>query len=371
MKNILILGNGLAGVTCAVKLCEKYCNNIKIKLIGLELGGLCKDGFASETNDYYQKYGPHIFHTNNKKVWDFVNEFELFIPYFHKVKANINGKFFDFPINKNTLKQLGIKFDFFKKFKDYNNANNFLRFNLGNELTDLFFKVYNEKHWGMSLSEIPSEVVNRVRVRNNYFDSYFLDTYQGMPFSGYSNMFYNMISQCEFENENFRHIDNVIIDKERFEKLLKEDNYDEVICTIRPDKLFFGKEFLHYVKTNIIFNYDSNELNKFFPYNDSAVTNFPYNFDFTRITKFSNFGENFKSRYFCVEYPNSKGTYNTIETHPIYWKDEENLNKIYKKVREIEKQYKIKIHLTGRFGSHKYLNMDQVIEQSFELCERI
>lgn len=161
MYDFLIVGAGITGATIARLLTDAGASCIVIDGRS-HIGGNCYD---EKHEDYYiNKYGGHIFHTNSKRIWNFVNRYSQWIPYEHRVKATYGGCVYTLPPNLMTLQQVGTE------------AN----------VKRMFFEGYSYKQWGMRLDELPNGVLSRIPIRDDYDDRYFSDKYQAMPRYGYT-----------------------------------------------------------------------------------------------------------------------------------------------------------------------------------------
>jgi UDP-galactopyranose mutase len=154
------------------------------------------------------KYGPHIFHTNSKEIWDFVSRFTSFLNYTHRVKATFNGNVYSLPVNLHTINQFFNKAfspaeaeNFIESIRrkglEINNFENFILSSLGEELYNAFFKDYTIKQWGKPPCEITVATAKRLPIRYNYDDNYYYDIYQGIPSEGYTKIFERLL-----DNEN-------------------------------------------------------------------------------------------------------------------------------------------------------------------------
>jgi UDP-galactopyranose mutase len=200
----LVIGAGLTGCTIARTLADAGVNVTLVEK-GATVGGMCAD-HSDPYGNLVQTFGPHIFHTNDQSVWDFVHRFTCIQPYRHKVLARYNGGLYPFPVNRNTIERINIGV----ADKEHTptgpepdtNAQDWLNWRLGEVLTKMFFAGYSSKQWGVPLSEIPAWVVKRVAPRDDRNDDFFLDTYQGLPKDGYTAMLTEMVShekiQCRF-----------------------------------------------------------------------------------------------------------------------------------------------------------------------------
>ena len=220
-KRILIVGAGLAGSVIARELAEYGCY-VDIIDSRLHIGGNCYDELDPESNIRVHKYGPHIFHTNNKRVFDYLSKFTRWINYRHKVQAYVDGVgFLPFPINIETInrlynKKLSVREEmeqFLDSIKTHHkqadNARLYAENLYGKDLVELFFSRYTRKMWDIDLAQLPASIVARLPVRYDEQDEYFNDHYQAMPEQGYLSLFKNMLDHewitiklgCLFEQQ--------------------------------------------------------------------------------------------------------------------------------------------------------------------------
>ncbi len=203
MVDYFIVGAGFAGCTVA----ERVATQLNKKVLLVEK----RNHIAGNAYDYYnddgilvQKYGPHIFHTNFKKVWYYLSRFTEWNKYIHRVLAHVNGKEVYLPINLDTMERLyGKKFTpkqlerHFEqkrvKIDKIKNSRNVVVSQIGEELYDLFFKNYTKKQWGVYPDELDAQVTKRLPGRFNRDTRYFSDKYQGIPKYGYTKMFEKML----------------------------------------------------------------------------------------------------------------------------------------------------------------------------------
>jgi len=196
---ILLVGAGLSGAVIGRTLAEAG-HDITIIDGRDHIGGNCHTERDADTGVMVHIYGPHIFHTDDTEVWDYVNRFETFLPYKNRVKTTSQGQVFSLPINLHTINQ------YYGRTMRPNEARAFiadlgddsikepqtfeeqaLKF-VGPDLYEAFFKGYTEKQWGCSPTELPASILKRLPVRFNYDDNYFFHKYQGMPENGYTPM---------------------------------------------------------------------------------------------------------------------------------------------------------------------------------------
>ncbi|MDQ5910206.1 MAG: UDP-galactopyranose mutase [Pseudomonadota bacterium] len=197
MQEICVVGAGFSGAVIAYRLAQQ---GYRVSVFDRRphVAGNCHTERDTETGVMVHAYGPHIFHTDNERVWQFINQFTTFEPYVNRVKAVTGGRVFSLPINLLTINQ------FFGKVFNPQQAAEFiaalgdvsitepktfeeqaLRF-VGRELYEAFFKAYTIKQWGVHPSELPASILKRLPVRFNYDDNYFAHRFQGMPRDGYT-----------------------------------------------------------------------------------------------------------------------------------------------------------------------------------------
>src|SRR5437870_3815492 len=204
MFDYLIVGAGYAGSVLA----ERLANVAGEKVLLAEK----RNHIAGNAYDYYNKdgilihkYGPHIFHTNSKEVFDYLSQFTTWRPYEHRVLASVDGQLVPIPINLNTINQLyGLNLNsaqvetFFKskaeKVDRVKTSEDVVVGTVGRELYEKFFRGYTRKQWDLDPSELDASVTARVPTRTNRDDRYFTDTYQAMPRHGYTRMFEKMLA---------------------------------------------------------------------------------------------------------------------------------------------------------------------------------
>lgn len=202
--DVLIVGAGFFGLTIA----ERVATELKKKVLVIDkrdhIGGNAFSYVDKTSGIEIHKYGSHIFHTNNSKVWQYIRKFSLFNSYQHKVIARAKGKFYNLPINLQTLSNVfGDTFtpkkadEFYQNLKAHEPEDNLETKainSIGGELYELLIKGYTEKQWGISATNLPATIIKRLPVRNNFDSRYFTDIYQGLPLNGYFDLFSRMVA---------------------------------------------------------------------------------------------------------------------------------------------------------------------------------
>ncbi|WP_373550066.1 UDP-galactopyranose mutase [Haliscomenobacter sp.] len=360
MYDYLIVGAGLAGSVLAERLASKA--NKKILLIDK------RNHIGGNTFDYYNsdgilvhKYGPHIFHTNSKDVFDYLSNFTEWRPYEHHVLASVDGQLVPIPINQNTvnalyglnLSQLQVQ-DFFNskaEKKDQILTSEDVVVNaVGRELYEKFFKHYTVKQWALDPSELDASVTARVPTRTNKDNRYFTDSYQAMPLHGYTNMFHRLLDHPNI---------NIMLNTD-YKDVVGEIKFKTLIYSGPIDAYFdfcFGK--LPYRSINFKSQTIDSEN-----YQPTGTVNYPMSQAYTRITEFKHLtGQKHDKTSIVFEYPTAEGD----PYYPIPRKENTETYNQYKALAALEPN----TFFTGRLGTYKYYNMDQVIAQSLTLFKKI
>jgi len=325
-SNILVVGAGFAGATAARLLAN---HGLKVTVIDIRnhLAGNAYDYIDNQTGIRIHKYGPHIFHTNNEKVYNFVIGFGEWINYEHKVLAQLrSGKLVPFPPNINTM-----------KYVDSTN------------LIDIFYKPYSEKMWGTKFNLINSDIIDRVKIRQDDDDRYFKDTFQILPKLGYSNIIAKMLHHSNI---------NINLQTRFCHEML--DEYDHCFASMSIDE-FYQFKFGILPYRSIRFENIKLPLQRVFP---CSVVNLTDSSDVTRITEWKNF-------------PNSDSDNQTILTlerpcdfednnYERYYPVKQHLN-LYHRYKSLEHS---KITFIGRCGLYAYLDMDMAISSTFAIVDK-
>ena len=356
----LIVGAGPFGSTCAHELTKsgKKCLIIdKRKVIGGNCYTQNVDGI------HVHRYGAHIFHTNDDKVWNYVNQFATFKQYTHNVIANYEGKAFTLPFNMWTFNQLwGVTdpvearhiIETQKWTGPITNLEEQALSMVGKDVYEKLIKHYTEKQWNKSCKDLPPSIIKRLPVRFTWDSNYFNDKYTGIPVGGYTQIFEKMLEGIEV-----RLGVDYFEDKERLDSLA-----DKVIYTGPIDRFYnyeFGK--LEYRSLE----WDTHHLQK---NNFQGVPVMNYtdgNTKYTRILEhkwFDHQGQT--STIISYEYPkNYDGT-----NEPYYPVRDELNTKIYHQYESLAKQEK-KYIFGGRLAGYVYYDMHQIIAQALKLSNEL
>lgn len=381
--DFLIVGAGFAGAVVARKAAEAG-KKVLIVEKRPQIGGNMYECF-DKNNVRIHLYGPHIFHTNNEEVFNFLKEFSEFYPYEHKVIGRIDGKLVPIPFNFTSLEMLFEKEkaeEIKEKLKKYYpNEEKVSILDLikhedplikefGEFVFEKVFVHYTAKQWGIPAEEVDKSVINRVPVVLGYDDRYFKDKIQFMPKEGFTKLFENMLDHENIDiilNKNI----NEMIELDFENKKVKIDGQEfkkPIIFTGAVDELFdykYGR--LPYRSLDLVFeNYDKTY------FQPNSVVNYPNEEKFTRITEFK-YLTNQKidgTTTILKEYPLKYDANNKKCLDPYYpITNGENINMYNNYKEEIEKFNNI--YLVGRLAEYKYYNMDAVVEKALEVSKEL
>ena len=209
-QRVVCVGAGLSGAVIARELAEA---GLRVLVIDERdhIAGNCHTELDAATNIMVHRYGPHIFHTDNREVWDYVNRFASFMPYVNRVKAVAGGRVYSLPVNLHTINQLfgtamtpaqARAFIAQKSRQDIAEPQSFeeqaLKF-VGDEIYQAFFAGYTRKQWGVEPGELPASILKRLPLRFTYDDNYFNHAYQGMPAEGYTHLVRGILDHTKIE----------------------------------------------------------------------------------------------------------------------------------------------------------------------------
>ena len=360
MRKILIVGSGLFGSVLARGLTDvgDICHIIDRRD---HTGGNCYTKKVGSINVH--KYGPHIFHTSNKEVWEYLQTHTTVNHFSCRPKLSYGGKVYSFPINLMTFNQLwGIitpeeakakLSEVTKEYKKdvYNNTEEWALGNVGKELYDIFYKGYLIKQWNKNPKDIPTEVIIRQVIRMDYNDSYYYDAYQGIP--DYTQLFKSLLDGISVKL-GVDYLKNRELFNSKYDKIIYcgpiDEFFDYKFGTLEYRSLRFEEEVLS-IKD----------------YQGTFMVSYPSKeFKFTRIIEHKHF--DFGEQDFTVitrEYPQDW----KIGMEAFYPVNDNKNQMIYEKYNQID--IGNKIIFGGRLGSYKYLNMDKTIENALKLIKNI
>jgi UDP-galactopyranose mutase len=354
-----------AGLSCAVmgrKLAEAG-HRVTVIDSRDHVAGNCHTERDADTGVLVHVYGPHIFHTDDEEVWDYVNHYTTFLPYKNRVKSTTQGQVFSLPVNLHTINQ------FFGKTMRPDEARAFiedqadtsiddpqtfeeqaLRF-VGPDLYEAFFKGYTEKQWGCSPTELPASILKRLPVRFNYDDNYFFHRFQGMPEDGYTPMVEAILD----------HPNITVSLSTPYEPSMRAD-HDHVVWSGPLDGYFdydLGR-----------LGYRTLDFERFTATGDwqgCAVMNYgDRDVPFTRITEHKHFApwEEHEGSVLYREYSRACEP-GDIPYYPIRMVEEKALLADY--IQKAERE--TGVTFVGRLGTYRYLDMDVTIREALDTAD--
>jgi UDP-galactopyranose mutase len=361
MFDYLIVGAGFAGSVLAERLATQSDKRILLLDKRSHIGGNAYDCY-NDDGILIHKYGPHIFHTNSVRVWDYLSRFTEWRPYEHRVLAEVDDELLPIPINRttiNTLYGLTLQTDeecqaFFdsraERREPILTSEDVVVNKVGTELYEKFFRGYTRKQWGLDPSELDAQVTARIPTRTNTDDRYFSDTHQAMPLHGYTRMFERMLNHPNI---------TIKLDTD-YRDVMGRIPYQELIFTGPVDEFFdfrFGK--LPY--RSLEFRHETLDQEQALPV---AVVNYPQAHEYTRVTEFKHLtGQEHPKTGVVYEYPRAEGD-------PYYPIPRRECTALYNRYRDLAEATP-GVHFVGRLATYKYYNMDQVVAQALTLYDRL
>ncbi len=365
MKKYLIVGAGFSGAVVAERLSQDKNNKILIIDERDHIGGNCYTERDEETNVMIHKYGPHIFNTDNKEVWDYIQNFCEMVPFINRVKSVYEGNVYSMPINLHTINQFFGKTLNPKEAKEYiesiadndivepKNFEEQAKKFIGKDLYKAFFYGYTKKQWGCEPAELPATILKRLPVRFNYNDNYYANPYQGIPKDGYTSVFENMLRA-----------DNIEIKlNTKFSSDMDVSEFEHVYYT-GPIDTFFDYKFGRLSYRTVFFEKHVTEGD----YQGNPVINYADpEVPFTRVHEHKHFTpweEHDKTVYF-KEYSKETGV-NDVPYYPKRLKEDLFILEKY----ENEVKNLNKFTFLGRLATYRYMDMHHVIAEALQLLKK-
>jgi len=380
--DVIVVGAGFAGTTIAREKAEQGKKVLVIDKRNHIGGNMYEEDDSNGVRIHL--YGPHIFHTNNKEVFEYLKKFSEFFLYEHKVLGKINNKLVPIPFNYTSLEMLyeknkadEIKENVEKEFPlskkvsilELINSENKIVKEFGEFVYKNVFENYTAKQWGTTIDKIDKSVINRVPVVLGYDDRYFNDEYQYMPINGFTEIFENMLNHENITVELNTNIkEKLYLNFENSRTFFEGGEFSgEIYYTGAIDELLNYKYGLLPYRT-LELKFEQYNCDNYQP---NSVVNYPNDEDFTRITEFKYLtrqeikdnttilkefsaqydinNEKFADPYYPITNDENLGLYNK------YKKDLESFNNII---------------LCGRLAEYKYYNMDAVIGRALEISKK-
>ncbi|SNR60909.1 UDP-galactopyranose mutase [Desulfurobacterium atlanticum] len=378
MFDYIVVGSGFAGSVIA----ERIANILNKKVLIIEkrshIGGNCYD-YKTKEGIIVHRYGPHLFHTNYKDVFEYLSNFTDWQLYHHKVLAFIEGKKVPIPFNFNSIEMLFphilaerlinkllSKYSYCSKvpileLKKEDDKD--LKF-LADFIYEKVFKNYTAKQWNKRPEEIDPEVTARVPIFIGRDNRYFNDKYQAVPVEGYTKIFERMLFHPNIKlmlNTDFREVIKIDLGTKKI-FFFEQEFKGKVIFTGMIDELFeykFGK--LPYRSLDLKFETLETEY-----FQEVATVNYPNDYDFTRITEFKHIHPiKVNKTVILREYPKDYNPEKDIPYYPVF--TEEN-RELYFKYKELAEKFENLI-LVGRLAEYRYYDMDDVVKRALEVFE--
>ncbi|MCO6497390.1 MAG: UDP-galactopyranose mutase [Chitinophagaceae bacterium] len=361
----LIVGAGFSGSVLARELVSLMDCHIDIWDERAHLAGNCYTSEDEETGIMVHQYGPHIFNTDKKEIWDYFNKYSPLRPYVHHVQAMHKGKLYTLPVNLNTLQQ------FFGKKLSPEEAKNLLEAQrdksithpdnfeeqalslIGKYLYYAFFYGYTKKQWGCEPRELPASVMRRLPVRFDHNDNYHLHPYTGIPEKGYTDFVKNLVDHPKI---------NVTLNRKFTTLTDAGSDYDYIFYTGAIDR-FFNYEFGALSYRTLRFEREILEGT----YQGCTQVNFTdEDIPYTRITEHKHFTpwKTFDKTVIFKEYSSEAGTDDILYYPKRLKSDKEKLERYIKMAEELKN-----VSFLGRLGTYRYLDMQHVIQEALEFTK--
>ena len=360
MYDWLIVGAGCAGSVLAERLATQHDARVLVVDRRSHVGGNAYDR-ANDAGILIHEYGPHIFHTNSRAIFDYLSRFTDWRPYEHRVLAHVDGMLVPIPINLDTINRL-YKLNltsaeleaWFKRRAEpveaIRTAEDVVVSTVGRELYEKFFRGYTRKQWGLDPSKLDRQVTARVPTRTDRDDRYFTDAFQFMPARGYTRMFERMLAHPNIHvltNLDYRSIRDVIAHR-------------RTIYTGPIDE-FFGFRYGPLPYRSLRFEHVTRNEARHQPV---AVVNYPQTEAFTRVTEYKHLtGQVHPQTALTYEYPSAEGD----PYYPVPTPENQALFKRYECLALAEPD----VWFVGRLATYRYYNMDQIVGQALATFRRI
>lgn len=360
MFDWLVVGAGFAGSVIAERLASQRDEKVLLIDRRPHIGGNAYDRH-DKAGILIHQYGPHIFHTNSKMVFDYLSNFTDWRPYEHRVLAEVDGLQVPIPINLNTINRLyglaltPIELEGWlaaraEPVNEIRTAEDVVISTVGRELYEKFFRSYTKKQWGVDPSQLDKTVTARVPTRTNTDDRYFTDKYQFMPAAGFTKMFERMVDHPNI-------------------KIMLDTDYHDVKHTVRHRQVIFTgpiDEFFDYCYGKLPYRSLSFKHVTFDKewHQSVAVVNYPQTYDYTRVTEYKHLtGQRHAKTSLTYEHPSDHGD----PYYPVPRAENAELFKRYETLAVVTKG----VWFVGRLATYRYYNMDQVVGQALATFRRI
>ncbi|HYH00576.1 MAG TPA: UDP-galactopyranose mutase [Terriglobales bacterium] len=360
MFDFFIVGAGFAGSVLAERLAKVANKRVLICDKRNHIGGNAYDHY-NDAGILVHKYGPHIFHTNSREIFEYLSNFTEWRQYEHHVLASVDGQLVPMPINLETInKMYNMNLnstemeDFLRSVAEprteVRTSEDVVVSRVGRELYEKLIRNYTRKQWDLDPSELEAAVTARLPIRTSRDTRYFTDVYQAMPLHGFTRMFENML-----DHPNITIALNV-----DYRELAGELSYKHMIYTGPVDQ-FFDYRYGKLPYRSLHFKHETHDREWFQP---NAVVNYPNEHLYTRITEFKYLtGQTHSKTSIVYEFPRAEGD----PYYPVPQPQNQELYKRYKALADAVPD----VHFVGRLATYKYYNMDQVTGQALSVFAKI
>jgi UDP-galactopyranose mutase len=364
----VIVGSGFYGSVIAERIANDLKQNVLVIDKNPHIGGKCYSEVDKSTGIEYHKYGTHIFHTSNKVVWHYIQNFTEFNSYYHQVLTTHKNRVYQMPINLETinsyfnvnLKPFEVEKFMKKKCTQHKNPASFEEFatnSIGLELYNAFIKGYTQKQWETDPRNLPAAIIKRLPVRSNYNESYFFDRWQGIPLNGYTAIF------------------NKILTNERI-KVLLNTNFSDIAPEIHNNAIIIYSgaidEFFNYKYGKLDWrslNYEQ-EVKNVVDFQGTSVMNYAdIEIPYTRIHEYKHLHPE-RDTYLANKTLIVKEYSCNNPDDPVYPINDDKNNRIFILYRDDALKMN-KLVIGGRLGDYKYYDMDKTIEKALQTYENI
>lgn len=356
----LIVGAGFAGSVMARELAEAG-HRVHVIDKRPHIGGNAYDE-ADAHGVLVHRYGPHIFHTNGERIFEYLSRFTEWRPYEHRVRGVVDGKLYPFPINRDTLNRLyDLDLDeagaaaHFERVREprepVRTSEDVVLNSVGRDLYEKFFLNYTRKQWGLEPSQLKAGVAARIPVRTNTDDRYFTDTFQAMPLHGYTRLFEAILDHPGITVELGVDFEDV---RDTFER-------SHTVYT-GPIDAYFGYRFGRLPYRSLRFEHE--HLADVEQFQETGTVNYPNDHAYTRITEFKHLtGQLHAGTSIVREYPQAEGD----PYYPVPREENEALFKRYEALTKAEPD----VTFVGRLAQYRYYNMDQVVGAALTAARKL
>ena len=358
--DVLVVGAGFSGSVVARELAEQGCQVLVIDKRD-HVGGNAHDRHDAH-GVLVHPYGPHIFHTNSQRIFDYLSRFTQWRPYEHRVLASVDGQLVPLPINIDTVNRLyGLALDedsiqpYFDRVREprerIRTSEDVVLNAVGRDLYEKFFRGYTRKQWGLDPSELAASVAARIPTRTNRDDRYFTDTFQSMPLDGYTRMFERIL-----EHPGIR-VETGVDYFARRERLQARH-----LVYTGPIDAFYGHRFGALPYRSLRFEHE--HLPDTERYQPVGTVNYPNEHAYTRITEFRHLtGQAHVGTSIVREYPQAEGD----PYYPVPRPENEALFKRYEALVVAERD----VTFVGRLAQYRYYNMDQCVGAALKASQYV